>query len=150
MYNWKGQGWFISTCPFLIKTKNMSVYQYVAESNPMEAERIIDSFGYTIAKTPDMGLSQLVANVGEPALKKVMENHPDKEIILEMFGNESNDKKTCGCKSCANRQENYLNATGDTTNNPPTKSQDVMANQTNVILLVSALFISVALIYKNK
>jgi hypothetical protein len=127
----------------------MSVYQYVAENNPMVAERIIDSFGYTIAKTPDMGLSQLVANVGEPALKKVMENHPDKEIILEMFGNESNDKKSCGCKSCTSNHENYLNATGDTTNNPPTKSQDVIANQTNVILLVSALFISVALIYKN-
>jgi hypothetical protein len=136
--------------PFFNKNKIMSVYQYVAENNPMVAERIIDSFGYTIAKTPDMGLSQLVANVGEPALKKVMENHPDKEIILEMFSNESNDKKPCGCKYCTNRHENYLNVSGDTQEANKTKSQDVMANQTNVILLVSALFISVALIYKNK
>jgi hypothetical protein len=76
----------------------MSVYEYVAENNPMVAERIMDSFGYTIVDTPDMGLSQLVAKVGEPALKKVMESHPDKEIIIEMFGNENSDKKAeCGC-----------------------------------------------------
>lgn len=136
--------------PFFYKTQIMSVYQYVAENNPMVAEGIMDSFGYTIANTPDMGLSQLVAKVGEPALKKVMDNHPDKEIILELFGNESSDKTSCGCKSCTHRHENYLNASGDMPSPSQPKSQDIMANQTNVILLVSALFISVALIYKNK
>ena len=135
--------------PFFNKNKIMSVYQYVAENNPMVAERIIDSFGYTIAKTPDMGLSQLVANVGEPALKKVMENHPDKEIILEMFSNESNDKKTCGCKSCTSMNDNYLNATGDTTTTQ-TKSQEQMANQTGLFLFFGAVLFSLALIYKNK
>lgn len=128
----------------------MSVYQYVAESNPIVAERIIDSFGYTVANTPDMGLSQLVAKVGEPALKKVMENHPDKEIILEMFGNENPDKSSCGCSSCSHKHDKYLNASGEETKNTQSKSQELMANQTNVILLVSALFISVALIYKNR
>lgn len=135
--------------PFFNKNKIMSVYQYVAENNPMVAERIIDSFGYTIAKTPDMGLSQLVANVGEPALKKVMENHPDKEIILEMFSNESNDKKSCGCKSCTSMHDNYLNATGDTTTTQ-TKSQEQMANQTGLFLFFGAVLFSLALIYKNK
>ena len=130
----------------------MSVYQYVADNDPRGAEMIINSFGYEVTDRTNLGqsLTELVSQIGEPALKKVMENHPDKEIILEMFGNESNDKKSCGCKSCTSNHEKYLNATGDTTNNPPTKSQDVIANQTNVILLVSALFISVALIYKNK
>lgn len=128
----------------------MSVYQYVAENNPANAERILDSFGYTIANTPDMGLSQLVAKVGEPALKKVMESHPDKEIILEMFSNKISDKPSCGCKSCNHNNENFLNASGNMPVPNQPKSQDTMANQTNVIILVSALFISVALIYKNK
>ena len=51
----------------------MDVYKYVAESNPIVAQSIIESFGYEHANTPDMGLSQVVAKVGEPALKKVME-----------------------------------------------------------------------------
>ena len=63
----------------------MNVYEYVAESNPQGAERIMNSFNYDAIDAPDMGLSQLVDKVGEPALQKVMENHPDKDIILEMF-----------------------------------------------------------------
>lgn len=136
--------------PFFYKTKIMSVYQYVAENNPMVAEGIMDSFGYTIANTPDMGLSQLVAKVGEPALQKVMENHPDKEIILEMFGNETSDTKSCGCKYCNQKQENYLNATGDNTSNPQTTKQESMSNQTGLFLFFGAVMFSLALIYKNK
>ena len=129
----------------------MSVYEYVAENNPIVAERIMDSFGYTVADTPDMGLSQLVAKVGEPALQKVMESHPDKEIILEMFGNETSDKKSCGCSSCkrANQyQDQYLNITGSETTKEA--KPDTLAHQTNVILVVATLFIVTALIYKNK
>ena len=48
----------------------MNVYTYVAEDNPIVAQGIIESFGYEHANTPDMGLSQLVAKVGEPASKK--------------------------------------------------------------------------------
>lgn len=136
--------------PFFNKTQIMSVYQYVAENNPMVAEGIMDSFGYTIANTPDMGLSQLVAKVGEPALKKVMENHPDKEIILEMFGNETSDTKPCGCKSCNHRHENYLNADGDSTSNSQNQKQELMANQTGLFLFFGAVMFSLALIYKNK
>jgi hypothetical protein len=137
--------------PFFNKIQIMSVYQYVAENNPMVAEGIMDSFGYTIANTPDMGLSQLVAKVGEPALKKVMDNHPDKEIILEMFGNESSDKtSSCGCASCTQKKENYLNATGDTTTNTQTPKQDTMSNQTGLFLFFGAVMFSLALIYKNK
>jgi predicted RND superfamily exporter protein len=134
------------------KQKYMSVYEYVAENNPMVAERIMDSFGYTIVDTPDMGLSQLVAKVGEPALKKVMESHPDKEIIIEMFGNENSDKKAeCGCSSCKRTNQyhdQYLNVTGEDTKKET--KPDTLAHQTNVILVVATLFIVTALIYKNK
>ena len=42
----------------------MDVYKYIAESNPIGTQGIIESFGYEHANTPDMGLSQLVARLG--------------------------------------------------------------------------------------
>jgi hypothetical protein len=144
----------------------MNVYEYVAEANPRVAEEIMNSFNYDAINCSDMGLSQLVDKVGEPALQKVMENHPDKEIILELFSKKEDTKdKTCGCDSCTNRNRNndeyfnYLNATGNgqvaskpasTTPNDPNTNVHLLANQTNVILVVSALFIATALILKNK
>ena len=141
----------------------MNVYEYVADSNPRVAEQIMNSFNYDAINCPDMGLSQLVDKVGEPALQKVMENHPDKDIILEMFSKKDNSNgESCGCDSCQNKNRNngehlnYLNATGNgvVAPAPATPANDsnthLLANQTNVILVVSALFIATALILKNK
>jgi hypothetical protein len=140
----------------------MNVYEYVAESNPQIAEQILNSFNYDTIDAPDMGLRQLVDLVGKPALKKVMENHPDKDIILEMFSKEMDRKeeKSCGCDTCRNKSRNeenlqYLNMTGtgkfaDEKSSNSTTNTHLLANQTNVILVVSALFIATALILKNK
>jgi hypothetical protein len=148
----------------------MNVYEYVADSNPRMAEQIMNSFNYDVINSPDMGLSQLVDKVGELALTKVMENHPDKEIILELFSKkedkkEDNNGGSCGCDSCRNKNRhgnenehlNYLNATGNgkvapapvLPTNDSTTNTHLLANQTNVILVVSALFIATALILKK-
>lgn len=146
----------------------MNVYEYVADSNPRVAEQIMNEFNYDVINCNDMGLSQLVDKVGEPALKKVMENHPDKDIILELFSKSEDTKsKGCGCDSCSNKNRNneehlnYLNVTGNgkvaptpapatITPNDSSANTHLLANQTNVILVVSALFIATALILKNK
>jgi len=125
----------------------MDVYKYVAESNPVVAQGIIESFGYEHANTPDMGLSQVVAKVGEPALKKVMENHPDKEIILEMFSKNSDTSCNCGCDS--KRHEGFLNANGGEVAKEKENTSSMIAQQTNAMILVSALFIFTALIIKK-
>ena len=82
-----------------------------------------------------------------------MEIHPDKDVILELFGTTVTDnKKDCGCSSCSNkhkeRNEHYMNATGSeaVTNT----NSNTLAHQTNVILVVATLFIATALILKNK
>lgn len=143
----------------------MNVYEYVAESNPRLTEQLMNSFNYDVIDTPDMGLSQLVDTVGERALNKVMELHPDKEIILELFS-KSNDTKDgiCNCDGCKIRNRNnnddymnYLNATGSgavkpastVAPNDTSTNTHLLANQTNVILVVSALFIATALILKK-
>jgi hypothetical protein len=98
--------------------------------------------------------------VGEPAFKKVMDNHPDKDVILELYASENNkdnDKKECNCESCRNRTRmndhlQYLNVTGNGTfadEKSVSTNTHLLANQTNVILVVSALFIATALILKK-
>jgi hypothetical protein len=139
----------------------MNVYKYVAESNPNGAVQIINSFGYDVANTSDLGrsLSELVAEVGEPAFKKVIDLHPDKDVILELYSNEVKEKNVCTCDRCkvrGNQDEylQYLNISGsgkfaDEKPSTSTTNTHLLANQTNVILVVSALFIATALILKK-
>lgn len=128
----------------------MSVYQYVADNDPKSAEIIINSFGYEITDRGNLGksLSELVTQVGEPALKKVMEYHPDKDIILELF--KDNKKSECGCGNCmkARTQEQYINANGNETQKET--KPDILAHQTNMIVVVATIFIVGALMIKNK
>jgi hypothetical protein len=140
----------------------MSDYNDIAQRNPRGAVSVISSFGYEIQDRRNLGrsLNELVANEGEPALKAVMNIHPDKDIILELFGNKNPDQNTssnCNCGSCSNRhnggrQDQYMNATG----NEPTATIEkndtystTLAHQTNAILLIASLFIATALIIKT-
>ena len=133
----------------------MSVYQYVADSDPRGTKQLIESFGYELTDPRNLGksLSELVSSVGEPALKKVMDLHPDKAIILEYNISTTPIASTCGCSSCKARvgHDKYMNADG---NNTPERSSTtnthLIANQTNVILVVATIFIVGALILKNK
>lgn len=140
----------------------MNVYKYVAESNPNGAVQIINSFGYEVANKSDLGrsLSELVAEVGEPAFKKVIDYHPDKDVILEIYSTNDDDKnKSCSCKACRNNNNGdeylqYLNLSGsgkfaDEKSTNTNTGTHLLANQTNVILVVSALFIATALILKK-
>lgn len=136
--------------PFFYKKTNMSVYQYVADNDPKGAELIINSFGYEVTDRRNLGqsLTELVSQIGEPALRKVMEYHPDKELILEL--NLDKKKPECGCGNCTKTKvskDNYMNASGNET--PKETKPDTLAHQTNVILVVATLFIVTALIYKK-
>ncbi|MEI7510067.1 MAG: hypothetical protein WCJ62_11465 [Flavobacterium sp.] len=138
----------------------MSDYNDIAKRNPQGSVAVINSFGYEILDRSNLGqsLSELVAQQGEPALRKIMDIHPDKDVILELFGaNVTNeDKKDCGCSSCSNKHkqhnnEHYMNATGSEDGNSTNSSNTMtLAHQTNVILVVATLFIATALILKNK
>jgi hypothetical protein len=121
----------------------MNVYDYVANSNPSQAKNIITSFGYKV-KGRDMGqnLKQLVALEGEPALRMVMENHPEKEVILEMF---QIDSKPSECEVCKERDmfDRFLNATGgDKTVSDAKRSE----NNFNVVFLAGAMLVSFAIL----
>lgn len=147
----------------------MSDYNDIATRNPQGAVAVISSFGYEITDRSNLGqsLNELIAQEGEPALRKVMEIHPDKDVILELFSNQISapEKKECGCSSCskkheerheeryAEKHEHYMNASGSgvAVSQPTnTSSSNILAHQTNAILVVASLFIATVLILKNK
>lgn len=140
----------------------MSVYQYVAQSDPRGTQRLIESFGYNITNQNDLGrsLAELVSNVGEPALKEVMKLHPDKDILLELNASEISSSD-CGCNSCKAKRHNhgYMNADGV----PPTSvasnstpdtaihnnNTNILAHQTNTILVLATLVIVASIMLKK-
>lgn len=132
----------------------MTVYDYIAESNPRDARSICESFGYTVTNPKQMGtnLKKLVNNEGEEALKSVMQIHPDKEILVEYFGLKTKKRKKegCGCQDNSNRRldqlEAFINAGG---NNNEKSDAKVLASNTNTIIFASALVLAVAIIFKN-
>jgi hypothetical protein len=137
----------------------MSDFNDIARRNPKGAEMVITSFGYEIIDRRDLGrsLNELVASEGERALRKVMEVHPDKDLILELFSSNKKEQKSCSCGSCMNKNMSgmeYFNASGlqatQATQASQNASSNTLAHQTNAILVVSALFIATALILKNK
>jgi hypothetical protein len=136
----------------------MSVYNYIAESNPYFAKGICHKYGYettNVRSKADLGqcLKRLVANEGEPAFRDIMENHPDKDVIIEMFSNskkadnfsnmDGNGNRGCGCSSCNNKpKDHYMYADGSSSNNTN--------SLTSVALIGASLLLAVAIITKNK
>ncbi len=94
------------------------IYNYVAAMNPQGSRDVIQSFGYDIKDTRNMGnnLKTLVAREGQPALAAILAMHPDKDVIMEMnkpaFAETQAAEKTCGCNKCGGRSENFLGADG--------------------------------------
>lgn len=132
----------------------MTVYDYVADNNPQGAKNLCESFGYRVTDPSQMSqnLKTLVNNEGEEAVKMIMDLHPDKDIILEMFNSQSkqdSSKTPCNCgsdkKSTEKMLEQYLNANGKQDNS----EAKALATNTNTIIFASALVLAVAIIFKN-
>ena len=125
--------------------KNATVYDYIASSNPFLAKRICEELGYKVTNPNTMGenLAYIVDQQGESALYKIMEHHPDKEIILEMFG--KNVEKPC--QACQERSmiDNYLNANGNNNGHSQAKAVE---NNFSVLFLAGVTILAVAILKK--
>jgi hypothetical protein len=129
----------------------MTIYDYIANSSPSESSRIINSFGYSVSDPASMSsnLRYLVTQEGEPALKAILDAHPDKDIILEAFGAPKVEPQmSCNCKgrNCSCGRGDYANASGS--ENGITQAS-MSAHQTNVFLFAAALILAVAIITKK-
>lgn len=121
----------------------MNLYQRVASGNPSAAKSVINRFGYEI-KTRDLAfaLKQLVSAEGEPALRAIVEIHPDKEVILECFQPSAPDKVI----ATNDLNNSFLNAAG----NMMMSEAQKQAQLTNTFLVASCILILGALILKNQ
>ncbi len=74
-------------------------YDYIAQGEPYASLDVLGKYGYSLQgsniTTQDVAdaLDQMVLENGEPALTDVMAIHPDREIIVELFGNGKNSDK---------------------------------------------------------
>ena len=124
----------------------MSVYKYISELNPSPANDFCVSQGFPNASCSDEladNLVTIVAQNGELAFKKIMELHPDKDVIIEMFSQKQQPKQQIFGSGITEvqplmerpLQEGYLNATGSG-----------IAKNTNTIILASAVLVALAII----
>jgi hypothetical protein len=61
-----------------------NLYTTIASRNPQQAYDLVRSEGYNIPKSKEqvaMSLADMVRKQGEPALVKIAEVHPDKELF---------------------------------------------------------------------
>lgn len=122
------------------------VYGYIASDNPQVAQKILSQFGYvTQSKNLADSLRQLVAKEGEDALQVIMAYHPDKDIILELFGSDT------PCQECADKAvyEKYSNASGKSgasyNESSPAKA---IENNFSVLFLAGITILAIAIIKK--
>jgi len=127
----------------------MSVYKYIAETNPDGAYQVCAKYGVFQIDQEELAdaLESLVAKGGEDSLKDVMSVHPDREVILEIFEKKNeldkpNTNADCGCKTPPPPVEDrrLANATGN----------GVTPGSTNTYILIGALIVSLAIISSIK
>ena len=138
------------------------MYEYVAYNNPQGALALLNSYGLRIRDQRNLGASlrKLVAQEGEPALRKIAELHPDKELLMDVY---SNADGGCGC-GCGGKKSMGRELMSDFLGaDAVLSSANVNANaqihsasessklgmQTNAFLIVATMMIALAIITRK-
>jgi len=125
----------------------MNVYHYIAESNPDAANEVCKKYGYfQINSLDELGtcLQNIVAQNGEDGLKDVMDLHPDKEVLFELF-----DKKKEEFKPQLVEQEEPKDCSCSTKKNASGEAASLTSN-TNLYIVLGAVIVSLAIISLSK
>lgn len=156
-------------------TNKKLLFQLIAADDPRFAVGICQKYGYTVppVRNPrELGalLQELVTIEGEKAFIDIMDHHPHKDLILEMYcpdqpskemmgadGSKSGcgcdgAKSKCGC-SCSKKcgcQEKFSNITGPEQNtNQNQTTHHITSTQTGVVILSCAVIIALAIMSKK-
>lgn len=129
----------------------ITFYQYVANNSPSEAIGILSKYGYGVPAGADPGqvaaaLEELVSSDGATPLYDILSYHPDKDIILEVYGKQNDaagevkSEKKCGCggheKSAV---ESYVQNAG----------AGLHLQQGNIFLIGAVLMLTVAIVVSS-
>jgi len=142
-----------------------STCDYIALTNTDQAANICEKYGYGVdANNPQHVSDTLVGIISEnemPVLKEILSIHPDKDVIVEMFGTPRGNNRLNACGAC-NPIQNYdryqsfygiggsPGATGSSWSGEKHLMPSMISMQTNTILIVGIVVIGAALIFKHK
>lgn len=86
----------------MCKGKAQNRIDYIVLQKPGEAAKILDKYGYDPPKKSEelvKAMKLLVRKKGEPVVKELINIHPEKQLILEASGHNSDESNYCGCHS---------------------------------------------------
>jgi hypothetical protein len=144
----------------------MNLYLYIAENNPDASYEVCKKYGYfNIQSIEELAssLQSIVAENGQDSLQEILDIHPDKDVILEIFEKKKVEEqpnveelvtkilkrdrqmererlrdRDCSCMKSADATTSTDNSTSS------------VVNQTNTYILVGALIVSIAIISMKK
>lgn len=131
----------------------MNLYGYVAQNDPNMARAICHKYGYRIQNVQskaDLGvvLEQLVAKEGESALRDIVKNHPDRDLIIEIESGDSSEMPIKKLPVESQRNLSYADFMNYIGEEKVQRTNSV--SQTNTFLLASAFLLGVAIITAKK
>lgn len=131
----------------------MNVYQYIAYSSPDAANELCNKHGYyqiqSIDELADC-LQSIVARKGESAFKGIMELHPDKDVVLELFEKKIEAKPEPPVQIMEQKRERDCSCMMNADGAAAQAQNQGIASQTNLMILVAAMIVSISIISMKK
>ncbi len=141
------------------------LYSYIAASNPGLSVGLCEKYGYDVPPVRnfvELGglLEQLKDREGEAAFRDIMDLHPEKNLILEMYAPEvpakalagadgTMQKKGCGCQECQESHHHYNKNNFSHADGGQQTLHPITPTQTGLLILGSAFLIAFAIISKK-
>ena len=130
----------------------MTVYQYIAENNPDAAYEVCKRYGhYNIHDLSELSqcLEMIVGQNGEEGLSSIMELHPDKDAILELFKKKQDDIVEVvipKVQEIAPPQSEPIVQIATQDNMKNADGNSMLVNKTNLYILIGASLVAFAII----
>jgi hypothetical protein len=132
----------------------VNIFNYTAAANPYFVKSLAHKYGYEFDKDQklDTVLQQLVTYEGEPVMMEIIENNPDKELFMDYFEKKYGKKEdTKNVNELSNNKlfESYMNFSGQLQTAQLTAENKSLTTQTSVMVLLGAVLISFAIMFKK-
>ena len=132
----------------------VNIFNYTAAANPYFVKSLAHKYGYEFDKDQklDTVLQQLVSYEGEPVLMEIIENSPDKDLFMDYFEKKYGKKDeniNSNDNSNTKMLESYMNFSGQLQTAQMTAENKSLTAQTSVMVLLGAVLISFAIMFKK-
>ena len=138
----------------------MTIYEYVAQKNPIGAKNVLNSFGHKAVPRPDILARQLANSVnqyGKEALYRIAAIHPDLELIEHYL--DHSESKEAKSKTVEAEKSLFSSAEGqeikraveDIKNNQNSKNNapKEKSEKTELLIIGAVVLVALALVLKK-